>query len=144
MLFFIDCESGGAQSPSVGDMTEFGAVTFIHDRVLSFHGKGCGKTVFGNFKHWIEEMAGDEPAVFVSDNPAFDWQWVNFYFHKYFGENRFGHSARRIGDYYAGLVGDFGKASNWKKLRKTKHDHNPVNDATGNMEAFFRMQSGER
>ncbi len=60
------------------------------------------------------------------------------------GKNPFGHSARRIGDFYAGLVGDFTDASSWKKLRVTVHDHNPVHDAMGNLEAFERILSGER
>jgi hypothetical protein len=41
-------------------------------------------------------------------------------------------------------VGDFRAASKWKKLRITKHDHNPVNDAMGNVEAFERILKGER
>lgn len=32
----------------------------------------------------------------------------------------------------------------WKRLRITKHDHHPVNDAMGNVEAFARMLAGER
>lgn len=27
----------------------------------------------------------------------------------------------------------------WKSLRKTKHDHNPVNDALGNAEALLEL-----
>ena len=47
-------------------------------------------------------------------------------------------------NFYAGLVGDFTDASSWKKLRVTPHDHNPVNDAMGNLEAFERLLNGER
>jgi hypothetical protein len=32
----------------------------------------------------------------------------------------------------------------WKRLRVTPHDHNPVNDAMGNPEAFERILRGER
>ena len=28
----------------------------------------------------------------------------------------------------------------WKYLRKTNHDHNPVNDAKGNAEALLEMR----
>jgi hypothetical protein len=28
----------------------------------------------------------------------------------------------------------------WKHLRKTAHDHNPVNDALGNAEALLEMK----
>jgi hypothetical protein len=30
--------------------------------------------------------------------------------------------------------------SSWKHLRKTIHDHNPVNDAIGNAEALLEMK----
>lgn len=75
---------------------------------------------------------------------AFDWQWINDGFWKTIGRNPFGHSARRIGDFYAGLVGDFNNASSWKKFRITPHDHNPVHDAMGNLEAFERLLNRER
>lgn len=140
-LIFVDCEAPfGVGSPAVGDMTEFGAVEY-KSRV-TFHGQDCSKQTFSAFKSWLGQFPTN--YVFVSDNPAYDWQWINFYFWKYFGENPFGHSARRIGDFYAGLVNDFWKANRWKRLRITKHDHNPVNDAMGNVEAFERMLAGER
>lgn len=75
--------------------------------------------------------------VFVSDNPAFDWQFVNYYFHRFLGDNPFGHSARRIGDLYAGLKGDFGASGAWKSLRRTEHTHDPLDDALGNAEALI-------
>lgn len=42
------------------------------------------------------------------------------------------------------LVWGFTDGSSWKKLRVTVHDHNPVNDAIGNLEAFEGVLSGER
>ena len=41
-------------------------------------------------------------------------------------------------------MGDFTKTMGWKRLRVTRHDHNPVNDAMGNVEAFERLLKGER
>ena len=102
------------------------------------------KEVFEKFDKWLTEITKGERPVFVSDNPAFDWQWINDGFWRNLDKNPFGHSARRIGDFYAGLVGDFTNASSWKKLRVTPHDHNPVNDAMGNLEAFERLLNGER
>ncbi|MFN8583291.1 MAG: hypothetical protein U0163_20235 [Gemmatimonadaceae bacterium] len=106
-LIVVDCEAPfGVGAPSVGDMTEFGAVDFnalrrAH-RDLPRH--GLLEETFGKFREWLEPR---KPVVFVSDNPAYDFQWINFYFWRYFGENPFGHSGRRIADFYAGLVGDF-------------------------------------
>lgn len=144
-LIIVDCEAPfGCGSPAVGDMTEFGAVDVdaLRDgRVETFHGTDCGPVTMALFDIWLQTR---QPAIFVSDNPAFDWQWINFYFWKHLGRNPFGYSARRIGDYYAGLTVNFRNANRWKHLRRTKHDHNPVNDALGNAEALIRMFNGER
>jgi DNA polymerase III epsilon subunit-like protein len=97
------------------------------------------ETVMREFSTWILENSRNRP-VFVSDNLAFDWQWINYYMHRFCGKNPFGHSGRRIGDLYAGLVKDARKGSDWKKFRKTKHTHNPVDDAKGNAEAIFHIR----
>lgn len=92
------------------------------------------------FYDWIIENSVGKPT-FISDNPAFDWQWINYYFHDQVGKNPFGFSARRIGDLYCGMKMDASLNHEWKKLlRKTSHDHNPVNDAKGNAEALLAMQ----
>ena len=93
-----------------------------------------------DFADWIAKNSNGKPT-FISDNLAFDWQWINYYFHTYLGKNPFGFSGRRIGDLYCGMKMDSSLNSEWKKLfRKTKHDHNPVNDAKGNAEALLTMK----
>ncbi len=95
--------------------------------------------VMKDFAEWISQNSNGKPT-FISDNPAFDWQWINYYFHTYLGKNPFGFSGRRIGDLYCGMKMDTGLNSEWKRLyRKTVHDHNPVNDAKGNAEALLAM-----
>lgn len=94
-----------------------------------------GFTLFGE---WIDGLSVNRPTC-TSDNPAFDWQWVNFGFHLVLGRNPFGHSARRIGDMHSGLVGNIRDHSSWKRLRVTKHTHDPVDDAMGNAEALLKM-----
>lgn len=92
------------------------------------------------FDKWIQENTNGKP-IFISDNLAFDWQWINYYFHVYYGKNPFGHSGRRIGDLYCGMKKDTFLNSEWKKLfRKTKHTHNPVDDAKGNAEALLEFK----
>jgi len=141
-LVFIDCEASGP-CIGMGELTEFGAV--IYKTKKTFYGDMRMKTLFGKmltmryFLDWIQENCDSRP-VFVSDNPAFDWQWINYWFHHTLGMNPFGWSARRIGDYYAGLKDNFQRSTDWKRLRVTKHDHHPVNDAMGNVEAFEAMQ----
>lgn len=139
-LIFVDCEGHGpAPTLNDPDKFEFGAVEWKSR--ATFHGIGAKKKTFEKFALWLEKFKGR--PIFVSDNPAYDWQFINYYFHKFCGENPFGHSARRISDFYAGLKGDFSKSQSWKKLRITPHDHNPVNDAMGNAEAFERLLNGE-
>lgn len=160
----VDVESDN-QSPAIGSMVCFGAV-LISDPSKTFYGQvkpithqyneealaisGFSReqhekfedplTVMKRFNAWVKENSVGSP-VFVSDNPAFDWQWINYYFHLYVGENPFGFSARRIGDLYCGLVKDAGKNRDWKKkYRKTSHTHHPVDDAKGNAEALIAFK----
>jgi hypothetical protein len=63
---------------------------------------------------------------------------VNWYFHAFLGENPFGHSSTNLGSLYKGLVKDFKK--NFKHLRRSRHTHNPVDDARGNAEALLHMR----
>lgn len=92
--------------------------------------------VMHDFRTWLKSITPEKGrVVFISDNLAYDWQFINWYFHKFLGENPFGFSGRRIGDMFAGVNRDL--ASSWKKYRKTTHDHNPVNDAKGNAEALL-------
>lgn len=96
------------------------------------------KEVFEKFRDWIIKDSHNGRPVMITDNPAYDFAWVNYYFHYYLGKNPFGYSARRIGDLYCGLTKN--GHNQWKHLRKTKHDHNPVNDAKGNAEAINEMK----
>ena len=163
MLIFVDCEAYGG-APITGQLTEFGAVAY--PKLDTFHGVIVKSSpdpdnpavplpagpvnhehahdVFVDFQAWLYQVCGNERPIFVSDNVAYDWQWINDGFHRYLGQNPFGHSGRRISDYYAGLRNDWSITQKWKHLRVTKHDHNPVHDALGNAEAFRRIQAGER
>ena len=93
---------------------------------------------FSRMRDWVSSL-GDPKPVLVSDNPAFDWQWINFGFHHFHGTNPFGHSARRIGDMWSGMKNKIGDHSSWKKLRVTRHTHHPLDDAMGNAEALLRI-----
>ncbi len=137
-MIFVDCEGHGpAPGPNHDPVGfEFGAVDFTTRE--TFHGVGATHETFARFAHWLKDRM---PLVFVSDNVAYDWQYINYYFHMFLGGNPFGHSGRRISDFYAGLRGDWRKTQDWKRWRKTKHDHHPVNDAMGNVEAFEKILS---
>jgi hypothetical protein len=150
---FVDCEARGI-SPVNGTMTEFGAVHY--DSRDTFHGRlfesspdpvnpavpVVGRRVRSDlavaeeFGGWLGRHLGSRRAVLVSDNPAYDFMWIAGMFDIAGLPNPFGHSGRRIGDFWAGLQRDWSDTQRWKQLRVTRHDHNPVHDALGNVEAF--------
>jgi len=149
--FMIDIESDG---PIPGDysMVSFGAVLVEDNLSRTFYGKlkpisdisreeclsfNDPKSEMERFAKWITETNHGKP-LFFSDNNGFDWQFINWYFHHFTGENPFGHSSTNIGSLYKGMVGDMFK--NFKHLRETKHTHNPVDDAMGNAEALLHMK----
>jgi hypothetical protein len=86
------------------------------------------------FEKWLLEKKN---PMFIADNNGFDYMFICWYFWHFLGRNPFGHSSTNLGSLYKGLVKSVFK--NFKYLRKTKHDHNPVNDAMGNVEAFHKM-----
>ena len=107
---------------------------FSREQTLEFEEP---KIAMENFSDWINNNSQGRP-FFISDNNGFDWQFMNWYFHHFTGQNPFGHSSSNLGSLYKGLVKD--TFTNFKHLRKTAHTHNPVDDALGNAEALLAMK----
>lgn len=101
-------------------------------------GFGEPKQAMLDFARWVKANSKGKP-IFISDNLAFDWQWINWYFHYYTEGNPFGFSGHRIGDKFQGFYNDM--YYKWKRHRKTTHTHNPVDDAKGNAEALLYLKS---
>ena len=161
MNIIVDCEASGP-CPTMGDLIEFAAITETGETFLS----AKFPPIFANFdqgaynaltltreqhqayigsfvaeaKRFSEWLSQFDRPIFWSDNPAFDWQWINWLMHTYEGRNPFGFSARRIGDLYAGCNGNIRDHSSWKKFRITKHTHDPLDDVRGNLEAFLEIR----
>ena len=95
------------------------------------------KQVMQDFRAWIDSVKQGLPH-FVADNNGFDWQFVNWYFHHFLGENPFGFTSVSLGSLYKGLVKDM--RQNFKHLRETHHSHDPLDDALGNAEALLAMR----
>lgn len=87
-----------------------------------------------NFEQWLKSVADGDGVRFVSDNAGFDWQFINYYFHLFRKRNPFGFSPVSITWLYKGFART--SKANFKSLRKTKHTHNPLDDAMGNAEAL--------
>jgi len=94
-------------------------------------------TVMTDFRDWLKANCNGR-YLFVSDNNGFDWQFINWYFHHFVGTNPFGFSSTNLGSLYKGLMKD--TFVNFKRLRKTRHTHDPVDDARGNAEALLTMK----
>jgi DNA polymerase III alpha subunit (gram-positive type) len=96
------------------------------------------KGVMEGFKKWINENSVGRP-MFIADNNGFDYMFIHWYFIHFLGEDPFGHSSTNLGSLWKGMIKNTKR--NFKHLRKTKHDHNPVNDAKGNAEALWTMKT---
>lgn len=158
----VDIESDG---PIPGDysMVSFGAV-FVNDQLdTTFYGKlkpisekydpealavsGHSREevmsfedpvkVMTDFAIWIKAVCKDRP-IFISDNNGFDWMFICWYFHHFIGDNPFGFSSQNLGSLFKGIEKDTFKT--FKHLRRTRHTHNPVDDAKGNAEALLTMK----
>lgn len=107
---------------------------FSREQTLKFEDP---KVVMDRFAQFLAQNCVGRP-MFISDNNGFDWQFINWYFHHFTGTNPFGHSSMNLNSLFKGMKKNL--KFSFKHLRKTVHDHNPVNDAKGNAEAFLAMQ----
>lgn len=100
------------------------------------------RQVMAEFDAWVKAacIEGDVP-VFVGLNAPFDWSFVNYYFHRFHGENPFGFTALDIKAYYMGVMG-----CSWRDTRSSamagrlhavqKGSHNALQDAEYQAELF--------
>ena len=93
------------------------------------------------FRAWIEEVTGEGTPVFVGLNAAFDWAFVNDYFHRCLGENPFGFAPLDIKALYMGAVGSAWSETRSSKMAANLHpklhgDHDALHDARYQAELF--------
>ena len=119
---------GGVPSSEV----RVSAVTPEEVSVVSSH-----LVVMREFVGWVDSVNHRGRPMFISDNNGFDYQFINYYCHKYVGRNPFGHSSTNLGSLYKGMAGSM--FSSFKSLRKTQHTHHPIDDCMGNLEAMDTM-----
>ena len=108
---------------------------FSREETLEFEDP---KQTMARFAGWIKQVNKGKRPRFIADNNGFDWMFICWYFHHFLGECPLGFSSTNLGSLYKGLVKDDFK--NFKHLRKTKHTHDPVDDAMGNAEALLHMK----
>jgi hypothetical protein len=158
--FVVDVESDG-QLPGIHNMISFGIVKVEPSLEKTFLGEVCPITgnrveeaarvsgverldhihyphpevIMKEAAQWVQLNNTHGRPILWSDNNGYDAAFMNFYFLHFTGENPFGWSSRRIGDVFAGLKKN--ARYRWKKHRKGKYDHNPVNDAKANAAAML-------
>ena len=113
--------------------TALAICSFTREQTLNFPQP---QQVMQEFKDWIESSSIGKP-YFISDNNGFDWQFINYYFHKYTDSNPFGYNSTNLRSVYQGIKCDF--KENIKHLRVTKHTHNALDDAIGNAEVLLYL-----
>lgn len=69
----------------------------------------------GGVEEWVAAACAGGKPVFVGLNAAFDWSFVNYYFHRFLGRNPFGFAALDIKSLYMGAVG-----GSWADTRSSR------------------------
>jgi DNA polymerase III epsilon subunit-like protein len=117
------------------------AVTGLSLETLAERGLDA-KDAMQQFATWAHSLApAGETLVFVGFNAAFDWSFVNYYFHRFLGENPFGFAALDIKSLYMGAAGcawSETRSSRITKALKPVHagNHNALQDAIFQAELF--------
>lgn len=96
------------------------------------------------FGDWVRAHTAGGKPVFVGFNASFDWSFVNWYLHKYLGENPFGFGALDIKAYYMGFSGcSWGETTSSQLPREFQSNHpathNALDDATAQGEIFEKL-----
>lgn len=100
------------------------------------------RQAMAEFDAWVKAVCGEgDVPVFIGLNAPFDWSFVNYYFHRFTGENPLGFAALDIKAYYMGVMG-----CSWRDTRSSamagrlhptqKGTHTAVQDAVYQAELF--------
>lgn len=101
-----------------------------------------------SFYDWVQHIAEtDGTPVFVGFNAAFDWSFINYYFHRYLGKNPFGFSALDIKSLYMGVSNCTWLETKSSQMAKKLHptlqgNHDALRDAKYQAELFRLIIKG--
>ena len=122
------------------------AVTGMNLKELASTGLEPGAAMT-SFAGWLTDVvpASHQP-VFVGFNAAFDWSFINYYFHRFTGHNPFGFTALDIKALYMGASGcrwaDTRSSRMTARLKpQTQGDHDALTDARFQAELFRLTQA---
>ena len=138
VAFYVElCPAGTDVNP------EAMKVSKLDIKYLEKNGKKAG-VAMTEFRDWIKSESKGRKPVFVGFNACFDWQFVNWYFHAYLGENPFGFAGIDIKAYYMGMAGvAWSKTSSRQLPPEFQPDipqtHNALDDARAQASIFQKM-----
>jgi hypothetical protein len=107
---------------------------FSREQTLEFDD---AKATMLKFDKWVRENNIQGKPMFISDNAGFDWMFSHWYMVHFLGTDLFGFSSTSLTSLYKGCRCNMRES--FKHLRKTKHTHNPLQDAIGNAEALITI-----
>jgi ribonuclease T len=107
------------------------------------------KAAMAKFADWVEKQASGTTPVFVGLNAAFDWSFVNYYFHLHLNHNPFGFAPLDIKSMFFGSF-----ASSWRETRSSHMTevlqptrlgtHDALADALAQAELFELLRKRSR
>jgi ribonuclease T len=96
------------------------------------------------FERWVVAATRNLKPVFVGFNGCYDWQFVNWYLHRFTGDNPFGFGGVDIKSYFMGCSGrpwsETTSSRLPKKFQPTQpQTHNALDDARAQASIFAKL-----
>jgi len=89
------------------------------------------------FSDWLDDAVDTEDhALFLGFNSPFDWMFISDYFHRFLGNNPFGHSALDIKSFYMGFARVPWINTSMKNFSSIQLKHNALEDACDQAKLF--------
>jgi DNA polymerase III epsilon subunit-like protein len=99
-----------------------------------------------DFEEWLKNNSKEGRPIATGFNMSFDWQFINYYFHRFLKRNPLGINALDLKGYYMGKFD-----TRWSETSKQRmderfkgpnpHTHNALDDAIEQGELFYNIKA---